>query len=391
MKILMVASYLPYPLYDGGRVRLYNLIKYLSSKHDITLICEKRKNQTEEDVSEVKRICQKVITVDRGTQWSPKNILKSGFSFHSFLTTGHTHSEMQQEIKNELVREQYDLIHVETFYVFQNLPEVSIPIVLVEHNIEYLVYDKYAKSAKSFIKPLLYFDILKIKREEQNAWQKATKLIAVSNIERKWMKREDAEVVPNGVDLDVFKFRKSFKDEEKRILFIGDFKWLQNKDALKTILIDIWPEIEEKANDVNLKLWVVGRNIPQRLKDLSESQNVIFDDNNQDETWQIYQKSFALLAPLKVAGGTSYKILEAMASGVPVITTNLGIEGLEAKTNVDVLAGEIYQMPEMVLELIRDKELYKKLIVNARKLVEKNYNWQAISEKLNDIYLSCFT
>jgi len=391
MKILMVSSYLPFPLFSGGNVRLYNIIKQLSDKHDITLICEKRKNQTEEDIEEVRRICKKVITVDRGTQWSPANIVKAGTSTHSFLVTGHTHSQLQQEIRDELVRDTYDLIHVETFYVYQNLPAVSVPVVLVEHNIEYQVYEKYAKASKPFIKPLLYFDILKLKQEEQSAWRKATKLVAVSNIERKLMKREDTEVVPNGVDLEVFKFRKNFKDEEKRVLFIGDFKWMQNKDALRTILTEIWPEVEEKSHDPNLKLWVVGRNIPHNLKDLNTSKNVIFDEDNQDETWQIYQKSFALLAPLRVAGGTSYKILESMASGVAVVTTSLGIEGLEAKDNIDVLAGEIYQMPEMLLELVNDRVLYKKLATNARRLVEKNYNWQVIAEKLNDVYLSCFT
>lgn len=80
-----------------------------------------------------------------------------------------------------------------------------------------------------------------------------------------------------------------------------------------------------------------------------------------------------------------------MASGVAVVTTPLGIEGLEAKENIDVLAGEIYQMPELLLELVNDQVLYKKLTANARKLVEKNYNWQVIAEKLNDVYLSCFT
>jgi len=392
MKILMIASYLPFPLYSGGSIRLYNLIKNLSQIHDITLICEKRKNQTEEDINEVKRICKKVITVDRGSQWSPKNILNAGFSTHSFLVVGHTHLQMQQIIRDELVREKYDLIHVETFYVYQNLPRVFTPVVLVEHNVEYLVYTRYAKTAKAFLKPLLYADIFKLKKEEEGTWEKANKLVAVSYIERKLMQREDVEVVPNGVDINSFKFRKFPKeDEEKRILFIGDFKWMQNKDALETILKDIWSEVEERANDPDLKLWVVGKNIPQGLKDLNKSKNVIFDEDNKDLTSEIYQKAYVLLAPLRIAGGTSYKILEAMASGVGVVTTNLGIEGLEAKNNVDVLAGEIYQLPEMVLELLHDRSLYKKLILNARKLAEKNYDWKMISEKLNDVYLSCFT
>src|ERR1700691_2436334 len=99
MKILMISSYLPYPLFSGGQVRLYNLIKELSAKHEITLICEKRPHQTQEDIAEIKKICNEVITVDRGKQWSAPNVLKAGFSTNSFLLTGHTSSVFQKKIE----------------------------------------------------------------------------------------------------------------------------------------------------------------------------------------------------------------------------------------------------------------------------------------------------
>jgi hypothetical protein len=111
----MVSSYLPYPLYSGGHVRLYNLIKNLAEKHDITLICEKRDNQSEEEIKAVEAICKKVITVKRQKQWSVENILKTGFSMDPFLIIGHTNAQMQLAIRDELVRENYELIHVETF------------------------------------------------------------------------------------------------------------------------------------------------------------------------------------------------------------------------------------------------------------------------------------
>src|SRR6266571_3410274 len=147
MKILMVSSYLPYPLLSGGQVRLYNLIKELSAKHEITLICEKREYQTEKDIKEVEKICKKVITVSRGKQWSLQNIIKSGVLRNSFLVIGHTHKAMQEKIAEELAEDKFDLIHVETFYVMQNIPQVNLPMVLVEHNIEYQVYQRFVDRA----------------------------------------------------------------------------------------------------------------------------------------------------------------------------------------------------------------------------------------------------
>src|SRR5206468_883452 len=112
MKILMVSSYLPYPLHSGGHVRLYNLIKELSDHHEITLVCEKRPHQTDEDVREVEKICKEVITVERKKQWSFKNILDSITSPHSFLVTGHTNFQMKKKIIEVLSQPGFELIHV---------------------------------------------------------------------------------------------------------------------------------------------------------------------------------------------------------------------------------------------------------------------------------------
>ncbi|HYM65333.1 MAG TPA: glycosyltransferase family 4 protein, partial [Candidatus Sulfotelmatobacter sp.] len=363
MKILMISSYLPYPLYSGGHIRLYNLIKNLKDEHEITLICEKRKNQNKQDIEEVEKICKKVIAVDRKKQWSLENILKTGFSMEPFLFKGHENKEMKLIIQDELVREKYDLIHVETSYVYQNLPKVSIPVVLVEHNIEYLVYKRFAKHANPILKPFLYTDILKLKKKEEEIWKKVTKLVAVSDVEKRLMKRQDVSVVSNGVDTEIFKFR-NFEAiaEEKRILFIGDFKWIQNKDTLDFILTDVWPKVLNKLDDmgknINPKLWIVGKNIPESFKKMGNPQNVIFDEKNTEETPIIFNKSYILLSPLRVAGGTSYKILEAMSSGTAVVTTSLGIERLEAKNQTQALASETAEgLSENVCELLLDKSL----------------------------------
>src|SRR3990167_1767300 len=120
MKILMVSSFLPYPLLSGGNVRLFNLLKYLKKDNDITLICEKRPYQTASDVEKVENVVSKVLTVDRKKQWTVANILKSLFSTKAFLVIGHTSQEMKNLISDELTREKYNLIHIETSYVFRS-------------------------------------------------------------------------------------------------------------------------------------------------------------------------------------------------------------------------------------------------------------------------------
>ena len=396
MNILLVSSYLPYPLFSGGHIRLFNLIKELSRKHKITLICEKRDYQGDAEVTELKKFCKKVITVNRKKQWTLKNIIKTGLSTSSFLVTGHTNKEMQREIQREISENQFDLIHVETSYIMQNISKVNVPLVLVEHNVEYLVYKRFADNAPLPLKPLLYLDVLKLKYWEQNLWKKATKLVAVSQKDKEIMNkiRKDVAIVSNGVDVGKFKIQNSkFKiDGEKRILLIGEFKWMQNLDAIEFILKEIWPKLRSEfippMNNKGIKLWVVGRKIPDSIRKMTADRDVIFDENAPKETELIYQKSDILLVPIRVGGGTSFKILEAMASGVPVITTPLG-NAIGALDNSEIVIAKTSEdFVKSIKKMLEDEKFYNSISENARKLVEKKYNWKKISNDLNSVYES---
>ncbi len=260
MKILIVSSYLPFPLTSGGHIRLFNLLKELSKNHELTLVCEKRQLQTSDDIKEVNRFCKEIFVVDRLKQWSLQTIAKTGFSPYPFLLTGHRNNKMKKILKKLLDEKHFDLIHIETFYVMQNLPIVTIPTVLVEHNIEYLVYKRFAQFAKIALRPLLFIDVWKLWYWERYYWEKATKLVAVSEEEKALMKMKNVAIVPNGVDVQKFRMQNSeFKNNNaiKKILFIGDFKWIQNRDTARYILEDIWRIISSKMQS-QLQLWIGG-------------------------------------------------------------------------------------------------------------------------------------
>ena len=393
MRILMVSSYLPYPLFSGGDIRLYNLLKNLKREgYKITLICEKRSHQGNSDVEKVREVCEKVLTVDRKKQWSVQNLIRANLSLNSFLSIGHNLPNMRKLIAEELRSKNYDIIHVETFYVYQNLPKTGLPVVLADHNVEYLVYRRLIKKMPLMIRPILGLDVLKIKREEERFWKRADRLIAVSKADKDIMGREGTVVVANGVDLKKFDIKRNSRKDKKEnlILFIGNFKWIQNIDSLKWIIKEIWPAVLDLAKEkrLNIKLWVVGKRIPEDLK-IKGDENVYFDENAPDATEEIYKRADLLLAPIRVGGGTSFKILESMASGLPVATTALGNEGIDGMPNRDILICEDSdQFAKAVIDILSDDEKYRQISQNARDFIRENFGWENITKRLEAVYES---
>ena len=389
MKILMLTPYLPYPLHSGGQIRSYNLIKNLSQKHQITLFSFIRSAKELVHIAELEKYCTKVKVFKRRQAWDPRNILISALTPYPFLVAIYLSKSVKNAIRRELASN-YDLIHAETFYVMPNLPKpTNIPTLLVEQTIEYMVYQRFVEDFKFFLlKPLLYFDVLKIKLWEKYFWQKATRLVAMSQSDKQIMEKSvkdrKVDVVANGVDVEHFTESRIAKAVNQTILFVGNFKWLPNKDAAKFLVTDIWPKIHQQLP--RAKLWIVGRNPTSEILDLSNQKNVTVS-GEVDDIREAFQKSSVLLAPIRNGRGTKYKVLEAMASQVPVVTTKLGIEGIAAINQSSVLIAETADgLADKTIQVLTDKNLAEKLAANGKKLVYNQYNWQAISKELDQIY-----
>lgn len=227
-------------------------------------------------------------------------------------------------------------------------------------------------------------------------WKKVDRLVAVSEIDKQTMerKRTDVDMVSNGVDVEKFKNPKMKlgKNNEKRILFIGEFKWMQNRDAVSWIIKEIWPKLRAEfipsMTDKGIKLWIIGRSIPNSVRSLTGDKSIIFDENAPKETELIYQQADVLLAPIRVGGGTSFKILESMASGVPVVTTNLG-NAINARENSEIAVAETAQdFVVKIKKLLEDKNFYEIISRNGEKLIEEKYNWKIIARELDSVYES---
>ncbi len=387
----MLTPYLPYPLVSGGQIRTYNLLKNLAPKHQITLVSFIRDREEEKYLKNLRPYCQKVIVFKRRRAWSPVNILLSALTPFPFLVCIYFDIKVRAGIKKELESQSYDLIHAETFYVMPNIPKTQTPIFLVEQVIEYLVYQRFVEGLPGFLfflKPLLRLDVFKIKWWERYYWKKAKRLAAMSGEDREFIegldKKLKVDVIANGVDIEYFSKTKKALPQSPTVLFIGNFKWLPNRDATKFLVRDIWPKIKNQIK--NARLWIVGRNPPEDILKLA-SPNDIQIDGSVEDIRSAYGRAHVLLAPIRNGRGTKYKILEAMATKTPIVGTKLAIEGINIKNGKEALVGESAQtLADQTVKVLKTPALGKSLATSAYSLVAGDYNWKKISSELDRVY-----
>jgi polysaccharide biosynthesis protein PslH len=390
MKILMLTPYLPYPLITGGQTRSYNLIKRLSQLgHKITLFCLVKTDKEKEYIPELEKFCEEVRIFKRPEKpWTLNNILTTGFSFYPFLVIRNWARGERAAIEKKLHEEKFDLIHAETFYVMPHIPKTKIPVVLVDQTIEYEVYRHFVDNFRfPVFKPLLYLDVKKMKYWELKYWSQAKKVIAMSEEDSKIMRSEipnlDVGIVPNGVDSNYFSEKLFEKPKVPTVLYLGNFTWLQNREAVHILISKIWPKIKEGVP--NCKLWIIGKDAKNFFSKL-ESEEIRVEEVK--DVREAYQGATILVAPIYGSGGTRYKNFEAFASGLPVVTTSIGIGGTNAEDGQEVL---IRDKPEEIakaaIELLKNSAERERIAKNARKKVAEKYDWASITEKLNKIYL----
>jgi len=388
----MLTPYLPFPLMSGGQTRSYNLIKNLSKKHEITLFSLIKDDRERENIKELEKFCKKVKVFNRPAKpWTLSNIVRTGLSSYPFLVIRNLATEENQAIKDELTSHKYDLIHAETFYVMPHIPKTDIPILLVEQTIEYLVYKHYVeKQALKLLRPILKIDVMKLKYWETFFWRGAKKVVAMSDSDKKQMDKLSPglsiDIVPNGIDAKFFEERK--KQTVPKVLYVGNFTWLQNIEAVTDLVEKVWPKIKKEVPEA--VLWIVGMHMTDYIKNL-KSKDIEVTEGMPDIR-EAYRNSSVLVTPIKGPGGTRLKILEAMASSLPVVTTTVGAEGLGVENDREALINDnLEDLAKSAVRVLKNETLAKRLGETGRKFVEEQYTWEKSAEKLDRIYTEIVT
>jgi polysaccharide biosynthesis protein PslH len=401
MKILQLCKKFPYPLKDGESIAVTYLSNALHNLGcDVSLLAmNTSKHYTDlqtlpADFNHYKEI--HVTQLDNVV--SVAGAFKNLFSKDSYHVSRFISQEFEAKLIALLTTNEYDVVQLETLYLAPYIDVIkkysNALVTMRAHNVEFEIWERITNNTK-FLPKKLYLKYLtaKLKKYELEHLNKYDYLIAVSDRDLKKFKelgyKNGAMSSPIGLDLKQYNIATSVKDSlNTNLCFIGALDWMPNMEGLKWFLDEVWPKVN--LTHPNVKFHIAGRNTPQWLLDLDQPNVKVHGE--VDDAIAFVNQYTAMIVPLFSGSGMRVKILEGMALGKVVITTNMGREGIEATHAKELL---IANTPEEFLteisNLVNNKYDVSTIGQNAQTFVSDFYDHGINANKLLEKYLKLKT
>jgi glycosyltransferase involved in cell wall biosynthesis len=329
---------------------------------------------------------------------------------------------MKRELERILNNNDFDVVQIESIHLLAYLPFIraarSRPLVILDwHNIESDLMRQYSERAVSTLRrAYARRTSSQLNRLERKAMKDFEAHVVVSNSDRarllEYAGGVPIFVIENGVDTEYYSDRRiesahaawlakesgcggQYSDPRVevfgrstryRAVFVASMDYHANSDAAVSFARDVWPGVHERRPD--LVFTVVGRDPPPEVQQLAMLPGVEVT-GTVDDVRPYYREALAAIIPLRVGGGSRLKILEAMAAGVPVISTTLGAEGLDVQDDQNILiANTVEELSDAIITLTDDAERRLRLSAGGRALVSARYDWSTLGEALFETYQS---
>jgi sugar transferase (PEP-CTERM/EpsH1 system associated) len=389
MKILFLASTLPYPPVDGWRIRTHQLLEALASAHDVTLLSFRTAHDPTDAVSALRRTCDRVEVVRRSRRYSVLDLARGLLGRLPFSVLNYRVPAMRTRLAEVLASTRPDVVHVEDIHMAQYVLGLhGTPLVLDMHNIESLLLRRYADRQRDPLrKAYARLTAAKLEQYERAAAVVFARLLACSDVDAQYasarLRYPRVAVVPNGVDVDRFVPRPSL-EEPRALAFVGRMDYVANSDAAAFFCRSVLPRVWRSVPDA--RLYIVGHSPARAIQDLARDPRIVVTGSVPDVA-DFVGRASVFVAPLRYGSGTRLKILEAMAMAKAVMTTPLGCEGIDAAPREEIVVAESPEdQARSVVELLRDRDRREAIGRRARALVVRKYSWKTIGADLLDLY-----
>jgi glycosyltransferase involved in cell wall biosynthesis len=405
LHVAVLDEELPYPLTSGKRIRTFNLLARLASRHQVTVLCHKNSDRDEIDAAQgaFRELGIRSVVVDRTI--APKSgarfyarLAGNLFSPLPYTVASHTSPTLAAAIRAHAAEHPVDLWHCEWTPYAQVLQDAlgeeleAARWTVMAHNVESQIWNRYtASTGNPLARWYINRQFRKFKRFERWAYRAATTTIAVSHRDAATMRRSfgarGVRVVENGVDLDYFKPQRDVERDPARMLFVGSLDWRPNQDAAVRLLDDVLPRVRMAVPHATAL--IVGRRPPEWLRTRVMATPGAELHADVPDVRPFLARCGFLIVPLRIGGGSRLKILEALAAGTPVVSTKVGAEGLQLTPGRDLLVvGGVDELVPAAIAAIRRPEELAETAENGRRQILARYSWDPLANQLHEIWNS---
>jgi len=409
MHILFLTQILPYPPDAGPKVKTWHVLQALAEYgHNVTLVSFVRSEEVQY-IPDVEKVCDAVyaVPIRRSRLADLGYMLRSYLTTRPFLVERDDLWPMQDKVNKLIKEKEFDFIHADQLTMVQfalrgaKLAKDRKPKVIFDaHNAVWAIVERMQENASWFLKPILHVEKQRVKRYEGDLLKAVDHVFAVTNVDQiglevalKFSGVNHAEkvaqitVVPIAVDT---RQQQPVKRQQglRNIVTLGTLHYPPNADGIRWFFNEVFPIIQQRIPDATLT--IIGKNPPPDFVEhaINHPSSIRLTGYVPDLVPYLEQSAL-MVVPVRAGGGMRVRILEAFAYAMPVITTTIGLEGIKAVSDQDVLvADSAADFAESVEKLLQDEVLQEQLSINGRKLAETHYDWQVVLASMNSVYES---
>ncbi len=389
MRILLLTLVVPNPPDSGPRIKTHHLLRYLTKRHSVTLVSFVRDAAEEAAARALEPICKGVYTVpiQRSRLRDIGYLLASFANKRPFLMLRDESKAMRQQLRDLLAREHFDLVHADQLNMAPFAQATGLPMVLDEHNAVWTIFERLAKQERGAKRLLLEVEWRRLRRYEGQVCRDADAVMAVSAEDRTALlaagATEPIPIIPIAVDVaGVQPVPRRLNADG--ILSMATMYWPPNVDSVLWFAREVLPQIRRSAPDA--PFYIVGARPPAEVVALGSDPSIQVTGYVDDPTPYL-ETSALLIVPLRAGGGMRVKILEALARGIPVVSTTIGAEGIDVTPGEHLLiADEPAAFAEAVLRVLGDRALGDRLAKAGRMHALTRYDWRAVCPAVEQVY-----
>lgn len=384
MRILTITTVFPYPPNDGTKIQIYQRVRHLSANNEITVLVVDDAPVPPEHLSALEEHCRVVVIAQPrvsssvGVVAKVRNLIRSLVSGVPYTVTDSFSEKAAQWIASEVAVDQYDVIEADGFAAVYIQPQMPALKSLILHRVEDSAGRRELQAYRRGLGRLVALGYWLVNRRYQRELARRCDLCvaltpeSAAEFEAAVRDVRVRACLSNGIDLEYFRFKQP-TTSPAGACFVGKMDYQPNVDAVLYFHREIFPLVRKAAPDA--RFWIVGSKPTAAIQRLAQEPGVVVTGFVEDVRPYLREAGVAVV-PARTGGGILNKVLEALALGVPVVTTSLGLEGLRTAPERDLLAADAPKgIADAVCRLLADQQLRTQLARNGRLFVEQHHRW----------------